>query len=327
MQFTVKNKNSYTKTISLLVLLTALSLFGCTQLGYLFLPFASAFYAALLLYDKTPKKILSIILPTLFFAVNFLFEGVYSLEAVSYAAVGIIIYFAVTKGMSKGETAFYLTTALTFLIAASAIFLAFKATGRVEAAAVTEFYGTIYNTFKDEFIEMLTSLTTENAEGITVFAYNVHNAEALFRELVILLVPIFILFAFLLSGLSLKFFSLTVRKISGDECDISAWHFGASNFIAYFYIAVFVISMLAAGDSSVFSLVLISLNTVLSCVFAYLGFTFVYGVLRSHGKSPFFSATTVIIVCIIFASFALQLLSFVGVYFNVVTNKLLKGKK
>lgn len=327
MQFLVKNNNSYFKTLSLLALLTALSVFGCAQLGYIFLPFASAFYAALLIYDKTPKKILSVILPILFFIVNFLFRGLYSLEAVAYAVVGVAIYFAVTKKISKGETAFFLTSVLVLLIAVSAIFLAFEVTGRVEAEAITEFYSGLYEKLKTQFVDMLTALTIQDEEGLTVFAYNVHEAAALFMDFLVLLIPLLILFAFLLAGLTLKFFGKTVNKISGDECGISAWRFSISNFIAYFYIAIAVMSMLASADTSVFSTVIVSLNTVLSAPFAYLGFTFVYGVIRAHGKSAFFSASLIVVLCIILPSFSLSLLSFIGVYFNIVSNKIISGKE
>ncbi len=327
MQFFVKRNTSYLKIISLLVLLLSLSVFGCAQLGYIFLPFASAFYAALLVYDKTPRKILSIILPIIFFVVNFLFRGLYSLEAVAYAVVGLLVYFAATKKLSKGEAVFILTSALVLLFVASAIFLAFEFMGRVEAAVITEFYSDVYEKLKIEFVDMLTSLKTKNNVGMTVFAYNAYDAAALFMDFTILLIPILILTAFLLTGLTLKFFGRTVKKISGEECGISAWRFSVSNLITYFYIIVAVMSMFAGGDTSIFSLVIVSLNTVLAAPFAYLGFTFIYGIICAHGKSPFFSASVIIILCVIFSSFSLPLLSFIGVYFNIVSNKIVSGKE
>ena len=327
MQFLVKNSNSYLKTLSLLALLTAVSVFGCTQLGYIFLPFASAFYAALLIYDKTPKKILSVILPIIFFIFNFLFRGLYSLEAVSYVVVGLIIYFAATKRISKGETAFFLTAALVVLIAVSSIFLAFEVTGQVAISSITEFYSDLYDKLKTQFVDMLTAIKTQNEQGLTVFAYNVYDAVSLFMDFIVLLIPVFILAAFLIAGLTLKFFAKTVKKISGEESGISTWRFSISNFIAYFYIAIAIISVLASADSSVFSIAVVSLNTVLAAPFAYLGFTFIYGVIRAHGKSSFFSASVIIILCIIFSSFSLSLLSFIGVYFNIISNKIISNNK
>lgn len=327
MHFTLKNNTSYQKTLSLLSLLTAVSVFGCTQLGYIFLPFASAFYAALLTYDRTPKKILSITLSFLFFVVNFLFNGLYSLSALSYAVIGLIIYLAVDRKISKGETAVFITASLILLIAVSAVFLAFRATGRVELAAVSEFYADLYEKFKTQFVDMLTSLKIKNEEGLTVFAYNANNAATLFMDFVILAVPLFIVFAFLLTGLSLKFFEKTVKRASGEDCGISSWRFSISNFISYFYIAIAILSMLAGSDSSILSLVIVSLNTVLAVPFAYLGFTFIYGVIRAHGKSAFFSASIIIVLCLVLSSFALSALSFIGVYFNIVSNKIISGNE
>ena len=327
MHFSLKPTTKYKKAIVSLVVLTALCVFGCAQLGYFFLPFAAAFYAALLIYDRTPKKILSILLAVILFLVNFLFRGLYSLEAVAYAVVGVIIYLASSKKLSKGETAFFMTLALVVLLSVSAIFIAFTAVGKVSASAITEFYTTLYEKSKEQFIEMLMSLTTKTQDGATVFAYNFYEAAALFRELIMLLVPILILVAFLLTGLTLKFFAKTVVKFSGEECGIFSWRFSVSNFIAYFYVAVAIISMLASGDSSIFSIVIISVNTVLAAPFAYIGFTFVYELLKSRGKSSFFSLMIILLLAGLLSSAAIQVLAFIGVYFNIVTNKLLTEQK
>ena len=327
MQLVLKNTVSYKSTITVLSILTALSGFGCMLVGYLFLPFAAAFYAALLVYENSSKRIASYMVPIGIFVANFLAKGFFSLEAVAYVVIGVIIYVSSKRGTSKGETAFWTTLTLTVLFFVSAIFLAFDYVGAIGLTSIKQFFSNLFITSKTQCVELLTSLTTADEEGIKYFVCTPHEAEALFHEFVILLIPITILAAFLLSGLTFKIFSATVRRCSGNDSIINLWNFRVSNFIAYFYIAVAILSIFAATDKSAFSYVLITLNTVLSAVFAYIGVTVVYAILRTKGMSAFLATSAIVIVCILFSSFSTQLISFVGVYFNIVANKILTVKK
>ena len=89
-----------------LVLLTFLGAMGCMLLGYIVLPFAAAFYAALIFTEKKSKFLFSYLIPIFSVAINFLLNGPYSLEGVSFAAVGFsdtTTYFAFVE--TEGELA------------------------------------------------------------------------------------------------------------------------------------------------------------------------------------------------------------------------------
>lgn len=327
MQPVLKKISLYKKTISTLSVLTAVCAFGCILFGYLFLPLAAAFYAALLIYENSSKRVISYVLPVVMFLINLVLRdfSFYSLEALAYVAVGVIIYFMYTRNVSKGESVFWTTLILTVMLVVSAIFLAFETVGSFGLTAVKHFFSNLFTAYKSYFVDALTSITVLNRDGVSFFAYNPSQAELFFHEIVLLLIPIVILFAFLLSGITFKVFASVIRKNSGEESGINSWNFLTSNFVAYFYIIVAIISMLASG-SGVFGLTLVSLNTVFSAVFAYIGVSFVYSLIVMRGKSSFFAIILIIVVCLVFSSFAIQLLSFLGVYFNIVTNKISRGK-
>lgn len=327
MQPILKKSSLYKKTIFTLSLLTAVFAFGCMLLGYIFLPMASAFYAALLIYENNSKRVISYALPVVMFLINLVLRdfSFYSLEAIAYVAVGVIIYLTCTRNISKGESVFWTTFAITVMLVVSAIFLAFETLGAFGLTPLQQFFSNLFLSYKSFFVDSLTSITVLDREGVSFFAYNPGEAELFFHEIVILLIPIIILLAFLLSGITFKIFKSVIRKYSGDECGIDSWSFMTSNLVAYFYLIIAILAMFVSG-SGVFGLSLVSLNTVFSAVFAYIGVSFVYSLIMIRGKSSFFAVMLIIIACLIFSSFAIQLLSFVGVYFNIVTNKISRGK-
>ena len=327
MQPVLKKSSLYTKTVTALTLLTASFVFGCILLGYVFLPMASAFYAALLIYENKSKRVVSYILPVVMFLLNLVIRdfSLYSLEAVAYVVVGVIIYFACTKNVSKGEAVFWTTLSIAVMIVISAVFLAFETLGSFGMTPLQQFFSNLFLSYKSFFVDLLTSITVANKEGITFFAYNPSEAELFFHEIVILIVPLVILFAFLLSGIAFKIFQSVIRRNSGDECEINSWNFKTSNLVAYFYVAVAILTIFASG-SGIFEISLVSLNTVFSAVFAYIGASFIYSLVVLRGKSSFFAIALIAVICLVFSSFAIQLLSFIGVYFNIFTNRISRGK-
>ncbi len=327
MQLVLKKSSLYKKIITSLSVLTASCVFGCILLGYIFLPMAAALYAALLIYENKSKRVMSYVLPVVMYLVNLVLRdfSFYSLEAVAYVVIGVIIYLCCTKNVSKGETVFWTTLSLSVLLVFSAIFIAFETLGSFGITPLEQFFSNLFLSYKSFFVDTLISVGMVNKEGIYFFAYNPSEAEMLFHEIVILLIPLLILVAFALSGITFKIFQAVIRKNSGEDCEINSWNFKTSNLIAYFYVAVAILTMFISGNG-IFEISIVSINTVFSAVFAYIGVSFIYSLLTVKGKSPFFAITLIIVLCLVFSSFAIQLLSFVGVYFNIFSNKVSRGK-
>ena len=327
MQLVLKKSSLYKKIITSLSFLTASCVFGCILLGYIFLPIASAFYAALLVYENKTKRVMSYVLPVVMYLLNFVLRdfSFYSLEAIAYVVVGVIIYLCCTKNVSKGEAVFWTTLSLSVMLVISAIFIAFETLGSFGVTPLEQFFSNLFLSYKSFFVDALTSISIANKEGIYFFAYNPSEAELFFHEIVMLLVPLVILFAFFLSGITFKIFQSVIKRNSGEDCEINSWNFKTSNLIAYFYIAVAILAMFISG-SGIFEISVVSINTIFSAVFAYIGVSFIYSLLTIKGKSSFFAIALIVVLFLVFSSFAIQLLSFIGVYFNIFTNKISRGK-
>ena len=81
--------------------MTLLFGFACLLCGYLLLPLAAGFYAALLSTEKKGTRVLSYLVPLFLLVINIFLNGFYSLEAVSYVVVGAILFVGFDKRKSK----------------------------------------------------------------------------------------------------------------------------------------------------------------------------------------------------------------------------------
>lgn len=319
----LRNNRIERPSIAQLALFTALSGIGCLLLGYLLLPVAAAFYAALLTLENKNGKILSYVIPAVIFIINILFNGFFSLEGIAYVAVGAVLYFTYKSGKSKGEAAFYVSLLIVVMIFISAAFLAFDNVGALRVSSIGEFYSQLYLSLKGDFISVVSAMKSVNADGFTEYTTNATEAEAMFNSAVNMLLPFVILVAFLLCGVTFKLFSGRIFRYSDDKEKIVSWNFGTSNAVAYFYIAVSVFSML--GATGAFGLVITSLDLVFLAVFAYVGFRVVH-IMISAKKGPRMATVVIIAAIILLSSFAIQLLSYLGVYFTIMFNKAKKDK-
>ncbi len=324
MQFSIqsfiKNKSAFRN----ITVLTVLFMLASAIFSYFILPVAAAFYAALLMYEgNARRRIHSYIVPIIAIAFDILLKGTLSFDALSCIITGLLIYFLCKKGISKAESVFWISLALvaSLLISALIFGLVFG-----KGMGIVGFYTELYNMYKAEFIELLTSLTLTSEQGTPLFAYNRIEAELLFNELVILLAPALVLLAVFLCALSLRIFSSLIVRYSGDECGIYEWRFNPSNLVAYFYLAVAILTIFAGSGTGIFAHTVTSLNIIFAPVFAYIGASVIHALIVSRGKSSFFALSVIVIACVILYTFSITLLSFIGVYFTVVANKVIKKK-
>ena len=234
MQIPLKHCVSYNKMITSLSVLTSVAVLACICFGYIALPFAAGMYAALLIYDS--KKIISVTLPIAFFVLNIFLSGIFSLEAIAYVITGALICFMYKRGASKAETAFWVSLTTIFLLVCSVVLFAFNSMGKIELSAIKEFYMGLYDESKTVFIDLLVS-AGDSLESDHSLAYNVYEAELLYNQLIFSIIPMTMVFAFALAGISLKILSREIRKYSGVESGIDLWSFRTPNLVAWFYVA------------------------------------------------------------------------------------------
>lgn len=318
---------SYSKTIAYLSFMTALCAFGCILFGYITLPFASAFYAALLLFEQKEKRVLSYVIPIIAFILNFALRGfsligLMSLEAVAYILLGVIIYFSYTLSQSKAACAFYTSAATVVMMCISLVFLAFTALKAFGASVVVQFYSHIYNSVKNVVVNSLVAISNRTEEGIRYFLLNRYDAEIIFDQMVVLLIPITMIFAFIISGIALKLFTSIVSRRTKPDSPINTWSFKTPTSVAVFYLIVSVISLFSYGASDLFSVSISALSSVFMVVYAYVGLTFAHAVLAQRFKSNGFVTFAFVLAFLLFSSYFLQILSYIGVYYTISSNKL-----
>lgn len=324
MQIPLKHCVRYNKMMVSLSVLTSVAVLACICFGYIALPFAAGMYATLLIYDS--KKIISAALPIAFFVLNVFLSGIFSLEAVAYVIIGLMISSMYKRGVSKAEAAFWVSLTTVLLFVCSLILFAFNSMGKTELSAIKEFYIGLYNESKTVFIDFIVSVGDSLESGHSL-AYNVYEAELVFNQLMFAIIPMTMVFAFAIAGISLKILSCEIRKYSGVESGIDLWSFRTPNLVAWFYVAISVMCLFATPDGSVFAGTITVLNTLFSVVFAYLGVSFVYSLMRYTGKGTVFSTAVLVIAFLLLSSFAVQILSYIGVFINVITNKALRKSK
>ena len=327
MRISLNGNASYSRVITRYTFLSLLSVFGCSLLGYIFLPFAAASYAAILIYEPPSKRIFSYAIPVIAFLFNFLLRGIYSIEAISYFIVALIIYYCVKYNKSKGETAFWTSLAILICFVVSAILLLYELSLSAGYTSFVSFFSERYQEYKELFLETVTSFVYEGDNGSLSFAFNLYEAEMLFRELIIYVVPITFLLSFLLSGITLKLFVRAVERNSDEKCEINAWNFAVSNMVSYFYIVLAFIALVAVSDGSTFSFVIFTLNTIFVAVFAYIGIKSLYYIIISKGRGKVFAFILIVLAILLLSSLAFQLLSYFGVIINILTNKVISKKR
>ena len=301
-----------------LVFFTFISALLCTLFGYICIPFAAGFYAVLVLAESKGRFLFSFLIPSITFALNVFLNGFYSLEGIAYVAVGLVLYFCYRKNKTKNETAFWVTSLIILLFLFSAALVAFEEMGNVRLSAVSDFYGEIYNVQRTNVMSVLTMLATKNELGVTTYLYNTSVAEEMFIGMVKLLIPLIILSAFLLCGLSVKIFTGKASKYNDETVKVFDWKFCPPSIVSYFFLIVSIMTIFVTDG--IFAESVYYLDFIFSFVFAYMGFKFLRMLSKDIRGGSF---VTVIFVLLLFlsASFAFSLLTYFGAFYTISTNK------
>ena len=139
-----------------------------------------------------------------------------------------------------------------------------------------------------------------------------------------MLLSFLVIISFAICGFSMKIFTSVTAKSSDKPEEIFKWRFTATSVVAYFYVALTVISLFASSTASIFSVTVANLYNIFLAVFAYLGFNFTFYLL-SHRRSVAFAWILLVGAILFLGPFTVEILSFVGVFYSVVINKFSSG--
>ena len=321
MDFQSNSQKSYTSEIVFLSLMTLIFGFCCLIFGYLALPLAAGFYAALLSLEKKENRIISYILPLIPLTVNVFINGFYSLEAIAYVAVGAMIFFAFSRKKDKAFAAFIVSATTVAFFILSFMLISFDELGTFRISAFSDFYLDLYEVGKAEFVDFVTSLTSTDEEGIVFYRFTASDAVDIYNTFIIYLIPVLAIFAFVTTGVSMKILSSRVRKYAPDDKRLSGWHFITTPFLAYAYIIVTV--LVSLSSDGVVGLSLSFVSVILMAVYFYIGLIASYAFVSAK-RGRRFAFVIIAAALVVFSSLASQIISFIGVFVN---NALYKSKE
>lgn len=315
MNLETKPHNTYKSEITFLSIMTLILGINCIFFGYLLLPVAAGFYAALLSCEKKEGRILSYVLPLIPPTLSaFVLNTFYSLESIAYVIIGLMIYIGFQKKHNKTTTVLVSTLALLLLMFISFILLALNETGGTfKFEAIKGFYDDAYSSGKIKFTQYLTSFTSTDQNGVVFYNFNASQAVDLYNSFIIMMLPILVIFALVSVGISTRILSSRVRKYNPDDTRLVGWKFVTSPFIAYSYIVITVLA--AISQTGVVGISLSFVATILMALYFYIGICATFNFISSK-KGKRFAIILITLALFVFSSFTPQIISFIGVFVN-----------
>lgn len=329
MHFVLKEDKRYAPSITVLTVL-CLAFGFCSVLlyhiGIVLLPLCAAFYAAILTLENREKRISSYIIPPILVITEIIFLGFYSFNSLFALLVGYALFYAARAPHAKFDAAFVITLFTSLYIALLLFLQAAAVTGNVSIDAAREYYASLAELFRVEFVEALTSVTVPPEAESLKELFTEEGANAVFGEMLNALLPMLIIFAFFLVGVSFKIYSALVYRYARDGENIFRWRFTVAPLFAYAYIAVFFIGFFTADAGSVLSRSASVLESVLMMVFVYVGVSFLHAII-AHKAGGVGATLIVAVAFVILSSIAIQILSFLGVLITLMSDKIIRNTR
>ena len=238
-------------------------------------------------------------------------------------AINMATYIGYLKGKVLGSIAATIGVVLPSLIiiyVISLFFDAFYAIESVDFGLAIEFYSDLIAKEKEAFVDFM-STSKEIVNGIPLTTISAAEAEVLYDAIVLLTFPVLVIIAFLITGLAFKTFSLNLKHFSENKEKISSWHFGTNNLLAYFYIIISIVNIFTSYSDEIYAIVITFIALVLSVIYAYLGFKFLFWIFKRR-FNPILCFVVVVLLFSLFGNTVVNILSFVGVYYTIASNNM-----
>lgn len=313
---------SYKKSIAMLFVVSLVSILGTCVLSEMLLPVAAGFYGALLLFENK-SRIFSLIIAALGVGMLFIPAAFPPIWGTVSVVCGLLIFLLYRFSFAKSDVAILLTVFVAAAVVLSFVLLAMALKGSYTLAAAGDFYSNLRVELREALVNNASQLAGSMPENMGEINISVEQITAVFDMFVNLLVSVFVIVGFLLSGLALKIFTAVTRRLANTECKIHTWIFKLPSIYAYVYFAVYLLSSFSYGEET-FSLVVLNLSGILSTVFMYLGIKAVYGLFASKGRK-ILGVVIIIGAVLLLGSLAIDLLSVFGGFSTIQENKLLKN--
>lgn len=323
MQISLKENIKIKKTLTVLSLIASLLSLFVVFISDFILPIPAALLAIICLIERGGKRWCMLTVSAVALISNvvsvFLFDGFVlgGFEIVLFASV---ITYCFSSNVPKAETAFALTGVAAVFVVLNAILFAMSYSGVYNFDAVSSFYTELYELVKDEILTSFASMNSALSEAGETAIVSSEQIVAILDSAVSLLISFIAIGAFIVAGVTLKFFSFLAYRLTGNVEIIYKWRFKPSSLFAYFYLLLFVLAIFVSSASSLFGICVANLSNIFCVVFAYVGFNFALALL-SMKRSVAFSFILLIIGLVLFSTLMIEVLSVVGAFTVITGNK------
>lgn len=318
----LKETREYTPTVISFAALATVFGFAFIGIGEIFLPPASAFLALTFVLEKPSRRYLSYIASVLPVLLAFINNGIYGIVSLEYVLVALSVALTYRLKGSRAECAAYTSLIIAAFTALSLYFGATKTIGSFNVDAVFDYYSEVLTSLKYQMQDLLNSYVLSNNANASEMLTKA-DMSIIFESLTSQIISLIGIFAFLMSGITIKLFSSFMLKVTKRGMLRSFAHFLPSNIVAYGFVAVLIISIFS-GNENVFEIVILNLSNILSAVFAYLGLRYLITALGISGRRGL-GYSAIIFAFLMFPGAAIRILSLLGVYATVGTNNAING--
>jgi hypothetical protein len=316
----LKKEISYKGALVLLCLgIIALGLFT-VFFGDILVPVLCALLAVLFTFENKERRVLSYAISALLLISNLAailfidtFCSFFGFCAVVFA---ILIYLFFSRGVEKADCVAVLTAVGTFFVIINFVYFAMNFTGNYTLGAVSEFVSLLRVAFEKIMNESLAMMIASVPESEAQLSQILSQIGVIFDSFKMISLSFAVIIGFVLSGVALKFYSFLVFKMSDLGASVFNWKFKTSRVFAYFYIILSVLSVFTMSADSVVSVAVANLYNIFMVVFAYLGFNFAVQLLSTR-RSKAFAYFIIVLALLMFSSFAIEILSLMGVFFTI----------
>ena len=320
----LKKNLKYEKTMLILSLLCVASGFLTLIISEVMIPVAAALLAAIFLFESGKRRRFSYVVAAALLLINvasfFIPDVIPGFFSITIIAFAFIISRAFIKENEKSEAAFWMTAIATLVITLTFISAPMIAANQLDFGIVKTFYENLVSLLREEIILSLNAaLQGMTEQGAPVFV-DVSQVNELFDYQLNMIISYVIIFAFFLSGATLKLFSIVVAKCADNTKSIFLWRFKTSSVFAYFYIILTIVTFFITSADSVFNITVLNLYNVLMFVYFYVGFN-VAVAFMARKRRPLFAFLIVLLAVIFFLSYAIELLAIIGAFFTIKANQ------
>ncbi len=314
-----QSKKTYNSSVAILTSLTFITGIATIFLGFIFVPFAAAFYAMLLFCEKYGKhRIFSYVAPVALIALDVLYNGYAILGSVSFVLVGFLLFFMYSTGAGKFETVIIISAVLFTFYLADVFSFILQYVDNVSMESIKNSLLYAYDSGKNILLSLYDESVKILAEnGIAPY----YTADALVDayKFYVLCTPAYMFVCAIISvAVASKIFRFFVVKYTKDSPAAIKWRLHTPSVFAILYIVTAVLRLFT-GDG-VFGICVAWIYITLSIIYVYIGIRFIYQFI-SLKKNTVLAVVVIALAFIFFSGLAYSLASYFGAYYVISVNR------